>query len=107
MNTSTNLNDLNENKNMWQAIRYRMNERKIAPYELAKRTGYSINLIIKGTKGEAALLTEEFVRNCISVFQLTNSRTDDGSGGILSLDECLGLLKPKPAMPSGDGNFWD
>lgn len=103
--------EINELKNIWQIIIWRMDVHKITPQRLAILTEYSLNFILKGIKGEAALITDTFLRNCVTVFGVTNSRTDlkknMNVNHQLSREECIDLLKPPPAMPPNKKHFWE
>ena len=100
---------INEIKNIWQAIRSRMNEYKITPAKLAYETGYKREHIERGINGEIIPITLEFLRDCVTVFGLTSSRAKhyEDTADILSSEECISLLKPRPAMPPKQGNFWE
>ncbi len=100
---------INEIKSIWQAIRWRMNERRLAPMNLAYRTKYSKNEIERGIAGEPVEITVESLRDCVMAFGLTSGRTKHYEETVedLSWDECVRLIKPQPAMPPRQGNFWD
>jgi hypothetical protein len=103
--------DANEAKNIWQMIIWRMRAHRISPQQLASRTGYSINLILRGIKGEATIVTDEFLRNCLRVFGLTSGRINPKNpvdiNNQMSREECIQLLSPPPAMPTGEKRFWE
>jgi hypothetical protein len=101
--------NINERKDIWKAVCWRMNERRIMPQELARMTGYSKNLIEKGICGDPVPVTEDFLQNCVTAFGLTNARAMyfEDTLDILSHDELVQLIKPPPAMPPRQGNFWD
>ena len=101
--------DINERKDIWQAIRWRMNERRITPQELASRARYSQDLIERGLRGEPIPITDDFIHKCVMAFGLTSGRTKyyEDTVDCLSYDECIRLIGPPPAMPRRQGNFWD
>ena len=105
----TNQELLNEIKNIWQTIRLRMNEHRITPAELANRTGYKREHIERGVNGELIPITLDFLRDCVTAFGLTSGRTKhyEDTVEILSSYECISLIKPRPAMPPKQGNFWE
>lgn len=102
-------NQSNEVLNIWQAIRFRMNERRVTPMGLASRTRYSKNEIERGIAGEPVMIDLDFLRDCILAFRLTIGRAEHYEETVKSLtwDECMGSIKPPPAMPPQQGNFWD
>jgi hypothetical protein len=103
--------DANEAKSVWQIIIWNLNVHRITPQQLAQYTGYSINLIMRGIKGEAALVTDGFLRNCVAVFGKTSGRIDPHNplniNDQMTREECIRLLSPPPAMPTGQKNFWE
>jgi len=105
----TNQDQINAIKNIWQAILFRMNERRITPSDLADRTGYRRELIERGIKGEIIPVTLDFLRDCVTVFGLTSGRAKyyEDTAEILSIGECVSLIKPPPAMSPKQGNFWE
>jgi len=111
MRITLNQGQINEIKNIWQAIRWRLNERRLTPTGLAYQTGYSKKHIERGIRGEAAPITIDFLRDCVMAFGLPLSgRTkcyEEKMVDNLSWDECVRLIKPPPAMPPRQGNFWD
>ena len=100
--------DIKEIKNIWQMIRWRMNERRILPQELARRTGFSQQHIERGIKGEPVPIRHA-LPYFIKAFGITSARQKgpEDTVDILTYDECIKLLKPPPAMPPYQGNFWD
>ena len=100
---------INAIRDIWQAIRFRMNERRITPTDLALRTGYQREHIENGIRGEIIPVTLNFLRGCVAVFGLTSARAEpyENTAELLSLGECVSLLKPTPAMPPREGNFWE
>ena len=105
----TTQDQINAIKDIWQAIRFRMNERRIIPSDLAHRTGYRREHIERGIKGEIIPVTLDFLRDCVTVFGLTSGRAKyyEDTAEILLIGECVSLLKPPPAMPPRQGNFWE
>lgn len=103
--------DPDDNASIWKIIIRNMNIYRIKPSQLAQLTGYSIFLIIKGVKGEAALITDDFLRNCVEVFGSTSGRIDRKisikTSSKLTRQECIDALRPPPAMPTGEKNFWE
>jgi len=101
--------DINERKGIWQAICWRMNVHKVPPKELAHQTPYSQDLIERGIGGEAVPITLDFLRDCVKAFGLASGRAKNHEKptDILSYGKCVELLKPSPAMPPRQGNFWD
>lgn len=101
--------DTTKLKNIWQIIRTRINERRIFPERLAMLTLYPIKLIQRGLEGEAAPITLTFLQKCVAVLNLTSGRNEsyEKATATLTWDECIDLLKPSSAMPSGEGNFWE
>jgi len=104
-----NQNQINEVLNIWQAIRNRMNERRLAPMGLASRTKYSKNDIERGIAGEIVSIDLDFLRDCVLAFGLPSGKTKYYEETVegLTWDECVRLIKPPPAMPPRQGNFWD
>jgi len=98
--------DINERKDIWQAIRWRMNERRITPQSLARRTGYSQDLIERGISGEPVPI-RHVLRSFVEAFGLRSGRFYEETVDSLTDDTCKKLLKPTPAMPPRQGNFWD
>ena len=101
---------INQTKSIWQAIRWRMNERRLTPTGLAARTGYSKNEIERGIGGEPVEIGVDFLRDCVLAFGLTSGRRkyfEETGVENLSWDECVKLIKPPPAVPPRQGNFWD
>jgi len=98
-----------EIKDIWQAIIWRMNERKILPAMLASETGYPLDYIIRGIAGQPVEVELSFLRGCVRVFRLMSGQTKIYEEAIntLSYDECIKLIKPPPEMPPRQGNFWD
>jgi hypothetical protein len=109
MDTLLNKERVSQIKNVWQSIRWRMNERRLTPLELHYKTGYSVEHIERGTAGDLIPITSDFLRNCVVVFGLISGRTKyyEETVDILTYEECVDLLKPPPAMPPRQGNFWD
>lgn len=101
--------DINERKDIWQTIRWRMNERRFTPKDLANRTQYSQDLIERGIRGEPIPITPPFLLDCVTAFGLTSGRTKyyEETADDLSYNECVELLKPPPAMPPRQSNFWE
>lgn len=97
-------------RDLWEAIKWRMNSHKVTPEELAYRTPYSQDLIERGINGAPVPLTHPFKLACVKAFGL---RVRDARGGLYALDDDLSddeidrLLKPEPAMPPRQGNFWE
>lgn len=103
------LEQRNEIINIWQIIRWRMNVHKITPQQLSLTTGYSRGHIERGLKGEPIEIGISFLRDCVMAFGLTSGRTRYYEETVenLSWEECVRLLKPTPAMPPRQGDFWD
>ena len=106
MRVIPNQDDINERKDIWQAIRWRMNERRITPQELARRARYSQDLIERGISGEPVPIRHA-LRNFVEAFGLRSGRFYEETVDSLPDDECKKLLKPQSAMPPRQGNFWD
>ena len=100
---------VNEIKNIWQTICYRMNERRLSPADLATRTRYSKQHIERGISGEVIPITFDFLRDCFVAFNLKSARAKyyEDTEEILSFQEYVEHLKPKPSMLPRQGNFWD
>ena len=99
--------DINERKDIWQSIRWRMNERRITPKALASRTRFSEALIERGINGEPVPIRHA-LRNFVEAFGLNRrARFYEDTSDILSDDECIEYLKPPSAMPPRQGNFWE
>ena len=109
MRTIFNQEQSDEITSIWEAIRSRMNERKVDPESLAQGTRYSLHNIEEGLKGEVVPLTLGFLRDCVRVLRLASGRIKyfEETEDILSYDECVDLLKPKPMMPPHQSNFWE
>ena len=101
--------EINHRKGVWQTIKWRMNAHRVTPKQLAYQTRYSQELIERGISGEPVPITSAFLRACVMAFGLTSGRTKyyEDTVEILSDDELKALLKPEPAMPPRQGNFWD
>jgi len=98
--------DENNFKNDWQAIRLRMNEHKIDPERLAKSTKFSRGDIEAGIGGQNVKIPLWFLRACIRVFRLMETR--EGSPYTIedmSYEQCMEKIRPKPAMPQ-QRDFW-
>jgi hypothetical protein len=108
---STPIYDLEDNASIWKIILMNMNIHRITPRQLAQRTEYSIFFIFKGVKGETALITDEFLRKCVEVFGSANGRIDPynpiNPSSHLTRQECIDVLRPPSAMPTGEKNFWE
>jgi len=98
--------DINEIKDIWQAIRWRMNERRITPQKLASRARYSQDLIERGISGEPVPIRHA-LRSFVEAFGLRSGRFYEETVDSLTDDKCKELLKPPSAMPPRQGNFWD
>jgi hypothetical protein len=98
--------DINERKDIWKAIRWRMNERRITPQELARRARYSQDLIERGISGEPVPIRHA-LRSFVEAFGLREGRFYEETADSLTDDVCKKLLKPPSAMPPRQGNFWD
>lgn len=98
--------DINERKDIWQAIRWRMHERRITPQELASRARYSQDLIERGISGEPVPIRHA-LRSFVEAFGLRSGRFYEETVDSLTDDVLKGLLKPPSAMPHRQGNFWD
>ncbi|MBI4285206.1 MAG: hypothetical protein HY670_04800 [Chloroflexi bacterium] len=100
---------INRIRDIWQYILDRMRERRITPERLSSLTGYPVDRIRRGIKGEPVEITDDFLRECVMAFGLTSGRTRSYEETVdtLSFDECVNMLKPPPAMPPRQGNFWD
>jgi len=109
MRITYNQDQVNDIKNIWQAIRWRLNERRLTPLKLAFQTEYSKKDIERGIRGEPVEITVDFLRDCVLAFGLTSGRTKhyEETADDLPWDECVRLIKPPPAMPPRQGNFWD
>lgn len=107
MRIEPNEDDINERKEIWQGIRYRMNERRITPQELARRTRYPQALIERGIAGEPVAIRHA-LHEFVEAFGLaTRAKFFEETSEILTDDECEKALRPPPAMPPRQGNFWD
>jgi hypothetical protein len=86
-----------------------MNVHRVSPEQLASKTHYSKELIERGISGELIPIPSVFLHNCVSAFGLTSARTRffEETEDLLSDEECVSLLKPKPEMPPRQGDFWD
>jgi len=97
-------------KSDWQAIRWRMNERRTDPTKLSKLTGYSESDIKKGIGGELIPIPLSFLRNAVRAFRLVEARAktyEEDPLDLMSYEEYMELIKPPPAMPPRQGNFWE
>jgi len=108
--------EINQRKSDWKIITNRMNIHRITPEELASKTPYSLDLIKKGISGEPIPITREFVRDCvIKAFRLLEVEMDGRIKDVnyvkpvmdLSYEEYMERMKPPPAMPPKQGNFWE
>ena len=102
--------DKNQVKSDWQAIRNRMNERRIDPTKLARLAGYSEIEIRKGIGGDPIPITASFLRNAVRAFSLVSARAKslgEDPLNYLSYEDCMELIRPRPAMPTGERDFWE
>lgn len=101
--------DENRLKSYWQAFCWRMNERHIDPTKLSKLTGYPESNIKKGISGELIPITFSFLRDAVRAFDLveTRGKTYQDPLDLMSYEELMELIKPRPAMPPRQGNFWE
>jgi hypothetical protein len=103
--------DVNDVKSLWQIIVWRMKIHRIGPKQLAQLTSYSLAIIFKGINGEAALITDNFLRRCVVAFGLTDGRIDTNNPEDIDIhltrEECISILRPPPAMPSYNNNDWE
>ncbi len=109
MRTMPNQAQITKRKDDWQKIRWRMNERRITPEELAHKTQYSPDLIERGVRGEPIPITDDFIHKCVMAFNLTSSRIKYFEETVYDLpyDECIEIIGPPSAMPPRQGNFWN
>ncbi len=100
---------INKIKNTWQGIGFWMNKRGIGPQALANATGYSIDRIERGLRGEREPLSSDFLHACVNAFGLISARAKffEETDEILGDDECMELLGPLPAVPPRQGKLWD
>jgi len=101
-------------KDDWLAIRYRMNERRIDPARLSYVTNYPERNIRRGINGEDIPIPLNFLNRVVKALGLVSTRSEDtgsqfyeGSLDLMSYDECMRLIKPNPACPPRQGNFWE
>jgi hypothetical protein len=108
MRTTLTQDEINHRMDMWQVIRWRMNSHKIEPKELAKRTNYSQDLIERGISGEPVPITFPFLCACVEAFSLSGrGKFYEDTIESRSISEVENILKPQPAMPPRQGNFWE
>ena len=116
MRTIPTQDEINQRKDGWKIIANRMNIHHVTPEELASKTPYSQNLIKKGIGGEPIPITKEFARDCvIKAFKLREVEIDGRIKDVnyakpvddLSYEDYMELMKPPPAMPPKQGNFWE
>ncbi len=111
MRIQTDEDQSNKYKNTWQAILNCMRERKITPAKLSQRTGYTRGYIERGISGESVEISLDFLHRCVGamIINPVSGRASDYEKTIstLSYNDCVKLLKPPPAMPPRQGNFWD
>ncbi len=99
-------------KSDWQAILWCMKAHRIDPARLAYLTKYPESNIRKGISGELIPIMLPFLHRCIRAFQLVNARNTgaqlyEDPVESMSYEECMRLIKPPPAMPPPQGNFWE
>jgi len=101
--------EINHRKDVWQVIKWRMNVHGVNPKKLAYLTPYSQDLIEKGINGESVPITSDFLRTCVMVFGLTSGRSKyyEETVEMLSDEQIEALLRPSPAMPPRQSNFWE
>ncbi len=112
MSMTPSQDDINERREIWYWIRFRMNERRITPQKLASRTGYSQERIERGISGEPVAIRHAlptFVRalGLLGLKSASRATFYEGTEDVPSYDKCKELLKPPAAMPPRQGNFWD
>jgi hypothetical protein len=86
-----------------------MNERRVTPRKVAYHTGYSLKFIEEGIAGKPAPITLDFLRNFVTMLGLRSGRTRyyEDTPEVLTWDDCVAGIKPPPAMPPRQGNFWE
>jgi len=109
MRTTPRKREDDETKDIWQAICWRMNERRVIPKQVAYHTGYPLKFIEKGIAGEPAQITLAFLQDFVTALGLTSGRTKhyEDTAEILSWEDCVEAIKPTPAVPPRQGNFWE
>ena len=100
--------DISEIKNIWQAIRFRMNERWIKPDELSRKVGLSPEIIKRGVHGEPIGIRHILPKFVFGLGLMEiERRGGQGLDDNPSYEECKKLLMPPPAMPPFPGDFWE
>ena len=101
--------ELNHRKDVWKTIAWRMNAHRVTPKKLADKTPYSQDLIERGISGEPVPITHDFLCDCVMAFGLTSGRTKYYEDTVENLpdSELEAMLKPLPAMPPRQANFWE
>jgi len=85
-----------------------MNTHKVDPKELASQTPYSQDHIERGINGEPIPLTFPFLCACVDAFGLSGrGKYYEDTIETRSTSEVETLLKPPPAMPPPQGDFWE
>lgn len=94
---------------IWRAIRWWMKRKQIKPATLSRLTGYSIERIQKGIRGETEWLSSDFVHACVDVFGLRNARNRsiEDTADVLTDEECIQLLISPLTTPPDQGSFWE
>jgi hypothetical protein len=103
--------DPSEILTLWQMIIWRMEVHRITPNKLAELTSYSLAMILKGVRGEAALITDPFLQKCVVAFGLVEGRINSSDNthvaNQFTRQQCIEILKPQPAMPPNEKHFWE
>jgi hypothetical protein len=85
-----------------------MNERRITPQRLAKAIGFSRTDVERGLKGEPVPIRHALPTVIVALGLIdAREKGPENIADVLTYDKCLELLKPPPAMPPRQGNFWE
>lgn len=94
---------------IWQGIAWWMKEKNISPAEIAPKTGFSIERLVKGIKGEFVWLSSNQLTLFVDYFGLRNARNRsyEDIADILSDEECIDLLTAPLREQPRQRNLWD
>jgi len=95
----------------WNAIIFRMNERRKPPEHMLKQTGSNLFKSMDSVK-ENVYLPNSFLCSVILALDLYEARAPSELAKLRELEkksrqQLVDIIKPQPAMPPTKGNFWE
>ena len=103
MRVTPNQKQQNQRMIISQGIKWWMRERGLTLPELARHTGRTKEYIRKVIDGEPVEIALEFLQSCVMAFGRMSARFYEDTPEILTLDQCVGLIKP---LPPRQGKLW-